>query len=132
MNPDEIKSEAPIKVLIVDDEKDICFLLSTILKQKTGGKLTYVNSLSEATLALEDIRPSLIFLDNHLPDGLGINYLGFIKNKLPNAKIVMITAHDTVTDKKVALSRGADAFIGKPFNREIIYRTVDELLGQVI
>jgi two-component system OmpR family response regulator len=117
-----------MKVLIIDDETDICYLLSTLLKQKSL-ETEYVNSLSEATIALQKDIPEIIFLDNHLPDGLGINYLEYIKSNYPSSKIVMITAHDTAADRQKALSEGADFFIGKPFTRDIIYKTVEQLMN---
>ena len=115
-----------MKALIIDDESDICYLLSTLLKQKNLSA-TYVNSLSAATKALEVNAPEIVFLDNHLPDGLGMNYIQHIKLYHPETKIVMITAHDTPTDRNRALSVGADYFIGKPFTRDIIFKTVEQL-----
>ena len=63
-----------LKVLIIDDETDICYLLSTLLKQKNL-ETEYVNTLSDAALALKKDTPEIIFLDNHLPDGLGMNFI---------------------------------------------------------
>ncbi|RZM15209.1 MAG: response regulator, partial [Pedobacter sp.] len=57
----------------------------------------------------------------------GMNYIEFIKSNYPSTKIVMITAHDTAADRSRALSEGADYFIGKPFTRDVIYRTVEQL-----
>lgn len=119
-------NDETLKVLIIDDETDICYLLSTLLKQKNL-ETAYVNTLSDATKALQIENPEIVFLDNHLPDGLGMNYIEFIKKNYPAAKIVMITAHDTTADRNKALSVGADYFIGKPFSRDIIYKTVEEL-----
>jgi len=115
-----------LKVLIIDDETDICYLLSTLLKQKNF-ETEFVNTLSDATRSLEKEEPGIIFLDNHLPDGLGINYIEYIKLNHPNSKIVMITAHDTAVDRQRAISEGVDFFIGKPFTRDTIYQTVDQL-----
>jgi DNA-binding response OmpR family regulator len=117
-----------MKVLIIDDETDICYLLSTLLKQRNL-EPGYVNTLSDAQKALEKETPGIIFLDNHLPDGLGINFIEYIKSRFPEAKIIMITAHDTATDKHKALTQGADFFISKPFSRDIIYKTVDQLIN---
>jgi len=118
-----------IKVLIVDDEIDICYLLSSILKQKHISA-SYVNTLSDATIALKNDHPDMLFLDNHLPDGLGIEYIRYVKSTFPGVKIVMITAHDSITERNKALQDGADFFISKPFSREIIYSTVDRLTLQ--
>lgn len=115
-----------LKALIIDDETDICYLLSTLLRQKRL-ETTYVNNLSDATKALAEEVPEIVFLDNHLPDGQGMNFISHIKQHHPTAKIVMITAHDTPADRSKALSVGADFFIGKPFSRDMIYKTVDQL-----
>jgi len=115
-----------LKVLIIDDERDICYLLSTLLKQKNL-ETDYVNSLTDAALALKKDIPEIVFLDNHLPDGLGLNFIEYIKNHYPSIKIVMITAHDTADDRQRALKEGVDYFIGKPFTRDMIYKTVEQL-----
>lgn len=117
-----------LKVLIIDDETDICYLLSTLLKQKNLDT-DYVNTLTDAALALKKDTPEIIFLDNHLPDGLGMNFIEYIKNHYPSVKIVMITAHDTAADRQRALKEGADYFIGKPFTRDLIYKTVEQLMN---
>jgi len=112
-------------VLIVDDETDIRFLLSNIMKQKNVQPVL-ASSLSEADNIMQSIGEfSCIFLDNYLPDGLGVNYIRQIKKKWPEAKVVMITAHDNQTDREKATKEGADYFIGKPFSREIILNTLD-------
>src|SRR5688500_2542511 len=117
-----------LKVLIIDDETDICYLLSTLLKQKNLDT-DYVNTLTDAALALKKDIPEIIFLDNHLPDGLGMNFIEYIKSHYPTVKIVMITAHDTAADRQRALKEGADYFIGKPFTRDVIYKTVEQLMN---
>ncbi|MEO7524353.1 MAG: response regulator [Ferruginibacter sp.] len=117
-----------MKVLIIDDETDICYLLSTLLKQKNLDT-QFVNSLSDAAVALKKETPELIFLDNHLPDGLGMNFIEYIKLHYPTSKIIMITAHDTDADRKKALREGADYFIGKPFTKDVIYKAVDQLMN---
>ena len=117
-----------LKVLIIDDETDICYLLSTLLKQKKFDT-DYVNTLTDAAISLKKDTPGIIFLDNHLPDGLGMNFIEYIKNHYPSVKIVMITAHDTAADRQKAIKEGADYFIGKPFTRDTIYKTVEELMN---
>ena len=113
----------------MDDEIDICYLLSGMLKQKNMFP-TYVNSLSEATIALQKEVPEMLFLDNHLPDGLGIEYIQYVKKNYPDVRIVMITAHDSLIERKKAYNDGADFFLGKPLSRELIYNTVEKLIPQ--
>lgn len=115
------------KVLIVDDELDICYLLSGMLKQRnfhTG----FVNTLTDAKTALKIDTPSLIFLDNHLPDGFGLDFIPFVKQNYPEVKVIMITAHDGAQERKQAYDGGVDLFVAKPLNRKLIDDAVDKLL----
>ncbi len=112
--------------LIVDDEMDICYLLKGILRNMNI-EADYATSLTEARQKLEKFDPPVIFLDNHLTDGFGIDYISKFKQLHPQAKIVMITAHDTATDRQKAYGEGVDYFIGKPFTRETIVKTVKKI-----
>ena len=113
-----------MEALIIDDEIDICYLLSGILKNKDI-KPYYVNTLADAGSVLKTQHPELIFLDNHLPDGIGVDFITQIKKASPQSKIVLITAYDTATDRKNAEIQGVDFFIAKPFTRDTIYQTVN-------
>lgn len=115
-----------LKALIIDDELDICYLLSGILKQKKL-KASYVNTLTEAQAVLKNDPPSLLFLDNHLPDGFGLDFISYIKGNYPDIKIIMITAHDSAAERSRAYAEGADVFLSKPFSREHIYTAIDNL-----
>ena len=115
------------QVLIIDDEIDVCFLLKGILKQKNI-ESAYVTSLEEGENILKQYDPPVIFLDNHLPDGFGVDYISQFKKQRPSAKIVMLTAHDTFSDREKAYKEGVDFFIGKPFTRDIILETVERLI----
>lgn len=115
-----------MNVMIVDDENDICFLLSIILIQKNMNP-SYVNTLEEAKKTIDGVNPSILFLDNRLPDGYGLDYLLEVKRNHPLTKIVMITAHNSHQDQQCALQRGADYFISKPFSSETIKNTLDLL-----
>jgi len=113
--------------LIIDDETDIWVLLSSILR-KHNLKTYYVNNLESATKRMELEVPAIIFLDNHLPDGFGLDFIHFIKDKYPNTKIVMITGHDQHDNRSRALLEGADLFISKPFSTDTINNSIKILL----
>lgn len=109
----------PAKVMIVEDEKDLCFLLAYILKKQNFFP-SCVNSITEARGAIRRINPTILFLDNNLPDGSGSDFISQVKKICPLTKIIMITAHDSPRDVKKAFRKGADYFISKPFNTETI------------
>jgi len=114
------------KVLIVDDELDICYLLSSMLKQRNF-RTGFVNSLSDAIIALQTDTPSLIFLDNHLPDGFGLDFIPYVKKNYPEMKVVMITAHDGAAERKLAYNGGVDLFVAKPLSRKLIDDAIEKL-----
>ena len=112
------------KALIVDDETDICYLLSHILRQKDI-QTVFAGSVAEADRMLQS--PNFfyyVFLDNHLPDGLGINHIKRWKEKFPAIHFIMISAHDSSEEKRKAKTDGADSFISKPFSKEVILSSI--------
>jgi DNA-binding response OmpR family regulator len=119
----------PVEVLIVEDEEDICYFLNGILKKKNLHTST-AQSLTAAQEILDEQNPDILIIDNHLPDGLGVDFIPGFKKTSPLTKIIMITAHNTSDDKAKALNNGADYFIDKPFSSETINKTVDILLNQ--
>jgi two-component system, OmpR family, response regulator len=129
-NPYFMKTQAMnvYTALIVDDEKDICYLLNIILKQKNI-QSSLAGSLAEAEKISKTSHPAFVFLDNHLPDGLGLDYIQTLKKAIPDTRVIMITAHDNPSDKEKAFREGADFFISKPFTKEIIYKTLEQLKG---
>ncbi len=117
-----------MKVLIIDDEIDICYLLSSILKQNNC-QTQFVNNLADAIEELKNSSPLIVFLDNHLPDGLGIEFVDHIKENYPAIKIIMITAYDTIIERQHAISKGVDIFLGKPFTKENINTAMEKLIN---
>jgi len=119
---------APNKVLIIDDEGDLCLLLNILLEGK-GMDIQHVQSIAKAEEYLLQEKPSLILLDNRLPDGFGVDFLIFLKTEHPTAKVIMISGVDAAA-QDVALENGADAFLKKPFTKAQLHQTVNELLNK--
>jgi len=116
-------------VLIVDDEVDICYFLKRNLDRKDY-TTSFVNTLKEAIKLMERERPSVVLLDNHLPDGLGLDFAELVKKNYPDIKIVMITAHDTPIDRLSADKNGVDYFLSKPFMMTEVYRAIDTVVNR--
>lgn len=115
---------AIIKILIVDDETDICYSLSRTLS-KRGFITAFSHTLADAEAQLKTNQPNILLLDNHLPDGRGIDFASKISHKYPDLKIIMITAHDSPEDRSKAYSNGIDFFLSKPFTITQINHVVD-------
>ena len=100
--------------------------IRNILKYKNINA-SIVTSLAEAKDHLLHNDPPVIFLDNKLSDGLGVEHIRLFKKDHPHSCIIMITAHDSSADREKAYREGADFFIGKPFSRDIIYKTLEKI-----
>ena len=115
------------KVLIIEDEGDMCLLLNIMLTGKDM-ELEHVKDLSSAEEFLQKEQPAVVILDNKLPDGFGIDFIGHIKKNYPAIKIIMISGYDA-SAMDVALENGADIFLEKPFTREKLYQSIVQLIN---
>jgi len=104
------------RVLIVDDEADICLLLSGLLR-RLGYQPTCAHFIEEGKQILSSQHFDAVFLDLNLPDGLGFDLLSVIRQQQTDTKIIMISAFDGQAERRRATEQGADYFIGKPFTR---------------
>jgi DNA-binding response OmpR family regulator len=114
------------KVLLVEDEADMCLLLNIML---TGDEMEvdHVKSITAAREYLDTQKPALVLLDNRLPDGLGIDFISSIKQTHPETRVIMISGTDGAA-KDLAIENGADAFLTKPFTRVHLYESVKRQL----
>ncbi len=103
--------------LIIDDEEDICILLSSFLRKKNIDA-HYSMTLEDGLKKLNELKPTLLFLDNNLPDGSGIELIPTIRSSNQKLKIIVISAMSNLRSR--ALDNSADAFIDKPISFEQI------------
>lgn len=115
------------KILVIEDEGDMCLILDLLLNGKET-MVDHVKTLAEARDFLEREQPSLVLLDNRLPDGFGLDLISFIKTNYPNIKIIMISGVDMAAGD-VALEIGADIFLPKPFTKAQLNESVSHLLN---
>ncbi len=115
------------KVLIIEDEGDMCLLLNIMLNGKEM-ELDHVKSLASAEEYLQNVQPPVVILDNKLPDGFGIDFISHIKQNYPSIKIIMISGYDG-SAKDVALYNGADIFLEKPFTKNQLYDAIVSLMN---
>ncbi len=102
-----------MKIVILDDEKEIADLASVYLENENFDVIKCF-TISQALHAIETEEVNLAILDVMLPDGNGFDVLSKIREK-HNFPIIMLTAKVEATDKINGLSLGADDYITKPF-----------------
>jgi len=113
-------------ILIVDDEKDLCLLLSGALIAK-GYHVATANTKRDGMLCLKKAPPDLILLDLKLPDGDGINILSKIRQLCPQILVTIISAYGSEARREDAHKKGAHDFIDKPFTESDILKCIMRL-----
>ncbi len=109
------------KILIVDDDENICELLNLYLK-KDGFDTVIANDGKQAVEYAEKYSPNLILLDIMLPELDGWQVCREIRKK-SEVPIIMLTAKGETFDKILGLELGADDYVTKPFDtKEVIAR----------
>ena len=127
MENSTLQSTKTKKVLIIEDEGDMCLLLNILLNGKEM-ELEHVKNLSAAQEYLSQQQPAVVILDNKLPDGFGVDFIGHIKSNYPAVKIIMISGYDASAED-VALENGADIFLQKPFTKDQLYQAIKRLMN---
>ena len=111
------------RILVVDDEEDICAILKFNLS-KEGYEVVTANSAEEA-LTLDIASFNLLLLDVMMGGMSGFELTGKLKTdpKTAGVPVIFITARDTEDDAVEGLDLGADDYISKPFSiREVVSR----------
>ena len=109
------------KILVVDDEKNICDLLRMYL-EKEGYTVVMAHNGLDAVNMFSSENPDLVLLDVMLPQLDGWQVCREIR-KTSEKPIIMLTAKDEIFDKVLGLELGADDYVTKPFDtKEIIAR----------
>lgn len=107
------------KILIVDDEADICELIEITLMRMGITSQSALN-LSDAKLLLASEHFDLCLTDMHLPDGNGISLVEHVQEKFKDMPIAVITAHGNMESAVLALKAGAFDFVSKPVDIQIL------------
>ncbi|RJP76622.1 MAG: response regulator [Candidatus Zixiibacteriota bacterium] len=113
----------PSRILIVDDEEDICSTLADFLGEK-GYEIFTATSGEEALRLVKEVRPHLVLLDIRMPGMDGIEVLRRIRGLDQEAGIIMITAFHDIDIAQEALKLGASDFVTKPLEMSYLEESV--------
>jgi len=111
------------KVLIVDDEADICELIEITLMRMDIASQSALN-LTDAKLLLASEHFDLCLTDMRLPDGNGIELVEHVQKNFKDLPIAVITAHGNMESAVKALKAGAFDFVSKPVDIQILRNLV--------
>ena len=116
------------KVLIIDDDKELCALMKKCIEQENLSAVTVYNGIEGVRLIDENKDSySLIILDVMLPDIDGFQILQKIRDT-SNIPVLMLTAKSNEEDKVFGLRLGADDYLTKPFGINELMARVNSLI----
>lgn len=104
-----------MKILIIEDEKDLLSSLSIYLKGE-GYVCEEAQDFEEGVEKIHMYTYDCVLADIGLPDGNGLKLIELLKEKVSNTGIIIITAKNSLEDKIIGLDMGADDYLTKPFN----------------
>ena len=114
-----------MKLLIVDDETEICDFLKSFFEERNYEVKT-ASSGQAALQAVDQYKPQVVLLDIKMPGMDGVQTLGNLKKKYPRIKVIMVTALETRDKIEECLRLGADNYITKPLSLEYLENDVRE------
>ncbi len=115
------------KILVIDDDTSLRRVLEYNL-QEEGYEVQAASSGEEGLYLFGQSQPNLVITDMKMPGMDGLMVLKSIKERSPEALVVIITAFGTIDVAVEAMKAGAHDYITKPFNREALKLTVQKAL----
>ena len=115
------------KILVVDDDTNICELLRLYLT-KEGYQVTTANDGEEGLDKFNQVKPDMVLLDVMMPKMDGLEVCRRIRMSNAQVGIIMLTARTQEMDKVTGLMTGADDYVTKPFSPAELTARVDALL----
>lgn len=117
------------RILIVDDSRTSRKILKGILEESGFEVVGEATNGQEGYDSYGELKPDVVTMDITMPVLDGIEALKKIKGDYPDAKVVMVTAAGQKTKMVEAVQNGADEFVSKPFEPEMLRKIMDKVLG---
>ena len=114
------------KIFIIEDEEKIKAELSTFL-ERYGYKTKTVEDFENVVCEALDYNATLILLDINLPYYDGYYICKEIRKK-SNVPIIIVTSRDSEVDELMSMNLGADDFITKPYNTQILLARITSII----
>jgi DNA-binding response OmpR family regulator len=120
-----------IKLLVLDDERDICNFIKLWLRKKGFTVYSTLTGMGALKLA-KKVKPQIALLDIHLKKDMdGLEALRHIRKIIPSCRNVMITWDKAQEKVKVAKRLGAVSYLTKPLTINQLYRVVNKIAKNI-
>jgi putative two-component system response regulator len=117
------------RILVVDDESNICRLLERFLG-RIGYEVRTANSVPDALALLVSDTYDLVLTDLRLPGPSGLDLLMEVRARSPGTRTILMSAHADVNAAAVAIESGVDQLIIKPFELEDLRTRIEDSLAR--
>lgn len=104
-----------MRILLIEDDAVLGAGVRDYLAL-TGEAVDWMRCLADAADSLRTVRYDLVLLDLRLPDGSGLTLLRELRARGNSAPVIILTAHDQISDRIEGLDSGADDYLVKPFD----------------
>ena len=118
-----------IKILLVDDDAELCTEISRFLETKSY-EIKTAATVSEAMAAWQEYAPDVVLLDLKLPDGEGTQVLKEVKSKSGETMVVMLSGYGSIPKAVDAIKQGAEDFLTKPVDPDHLLLALEKLIEQ--
>lgn len=116
-----------MRLLLVEDTMDVADAIVASFEHR-GDAVDHVTCVEDAESALCVQDYDVIILDIGLPDGLGTDILGSLRNRGRPTPVLMLTARSDIEDRVAALDKGADDYLVKPFDLRELHARVRAMI----
>lgn len=115
------------EIYYIEDDENIVNIVREYLEQK-GFRVTAFSTVNAAEKEMESHLPSLALVDWNLPDGHGDALCRKLRARWSNLPIILLTVRSDVCDVVTGFQNGADDYVTKPFELEVLYSRICALL----
>lgn len=122
-----MKTDRPINLWILDDDKALCLLLDQQFK-KVGWRLTAFHHPQQLPQALCGAEPDILVLDQLLPEKHGLDVLTGLRQGSATFPVLVLSALGAPSDRIAGLEAGADDYLAKPFQFRELQLRIERLL----
>jgi FixJ family two-component response regulator len=125
----DLKNPRPL-IAIVDDDESVCRALRRLTRSLAMDAETFTSGQQFLDLldAMPSFHPDCVILDVQMPEMNGLHVQRLLAMNASTVPVIFITAHDELGVREKALTSGAVAFLRKPFNDELLIKTLNEAL----
>ena len=116
-----------MEIYYVEDDKSIAEPVRGYLEER-GFQVTILGTFLEARQRLAKRVPAMVLLDWNMPDGQGDRMCQWIRSKFPELPVIFLTVRGDSRDVITGFYSGADDYVTKPFELEVLYSRIRALL----